>query len=599
MTKRINAVSFVLRFAKGIRLPYMGSMLCIVAAAMFSFTNPLIIRFCIDSVLGSKASSMPFGLPAPHASFVVYLRSHFWLAGLAVIVVAILGHSFTYLRGRLSARVGEELARRIREALFEHIQLLPYAWHSKIQTGDIIQRCTSDVDTLRRFISLQFVQLGRGLFMVCLIIPVMYTLDKTMTLYANIAVPVVFAYAYVFFRKISRMFKAQDEAEGYMTTILEESISGFRVVKAFSREDYENKRFGNAALDYRDKSRKLITVLSWYWASSDQLCMMQIALVLVMGAIRTVAGQMTLGTTMAFVSYSGMLIWPIREMGRILTDMGRARVSANRLREIMDTPQEEMKGLIPPAHAKLKGCIEFKDLSFAYDEGSDILKDINLSIAPGETLVILGATGSGKSTLTNLIPRLFDYERGQILLDGIELHKYDRQFLRSQIGLVLQEPFLFARSLKDNIAFRSDLTLEQAIQASQDAAFHDTVLSFEAGYDTVIGERGITLSGGQRQRCAIARALVQNAPILILDDALSAVDTDTEEAILNNLKKRKGHATTIIITHRLSSVFLADRIVVLEHGRIAQLGTHSELISTPGVYQRIWNIQHQLEEEAI
>lgn len=594
----MNLLAFVFSYARGLKLKYLGAMLCIVAAALFSFMNPLIIRFCIDSVLGGRAVDMPLLLPNPGEGFIAFIRGHFWVAGLAVVLMASMAHGCTYLRGKLSAKVGEEFARRMREALFGHIQKLPYAWHSRIQTGDIIQRCTSDVDTLRRFISLQAVQLGRGLFMICLIIPVMLSLDTTMTLFANLAVPVVFTYAYIFFRKISKLFKAQDEAEGYMTTMLEESISGIRVVKAFAREDYEIERFGYAAKDYRDKSRKLITVLSWYWSSSDQLCMMQIALVLVVGSIRTINGLTSLGTTLAFVSYSNMLIWPIREMGRILTDMGRARVSATRLKEIIDTPQEDMRGITPGAGQKLKGAIDFKNLSFTYDQGSDILCDIDLSIAAGETIVILGATGAGKSTLTNLIPRLFDYDRGQIFIDGIELNKYDRQYLRGQIGLVLQEPFLFARALYDNIAFREGMTREQAIQASKDAAFHDAVSDFEYGYDTVIGERGITLSGGQRQRCAIARALIQDAPILILDDALSAVDTDTEEQILDNLKRRKGRATTIIITHRLSSVSLADRIVVLEHGKIVQIGTHSDLVKVPGVYQRIWNIQHQLEQEA-
>lgn len=595
----MKPISFVISFTKGLKTRYLIAMMCIIMAALFSFINPLIIRFCVDSVLGSKAPELPFMLPSPPASVVSFIRGNFWIAGLAVVIVAIMAHSFTYLRSRLSAQVGEEFARRLREKLFNHIQLLPYAWHSKIQTGDIIQRCTSDLDTVRRFISLQFVQLGRGIFMITLILPVMLALDTTMTLYANLAIPVIFLYAYIFFRKISKLFKAQDEAEGFMTTMLEESISGIRVVKAFAREDYEINRFEAAAKDYRDKSRKLITVLSWYWSSSDSLCMMQIALVLVFGTMRTISGQISMGTMLAFVSYTNMLVWPIREMGRILTDMGRAKVSVNRLKEILDTPVEDMKGMVPEPEHRFRGEIEFRNLSFAYTDGSPILKDVNLKIAPGETIVILGATGSGKSTLTNLIPRLFDYSQGKVLLDGIELSRYDRQYLRRQIAIVLQEPFLYARSLSGNIGItREGISPEEIAKAAKEAALEETIKDFEHGYDTVIGERGITLSGGQRQRCAIARALVMNAPILILDDALSAVDTETEEQILNNLQKRKGNATTIIITHRLSSLALADRIVVLEHGRIAQIGTHNELMKVPGVYQRIWNIQHQLEEEA-
>ncbi|MDY0151505.1 MAG: ABC transporter ATP-binding protein [Candidatus Cloacimonas sp.] len=594
----MKAFSFVFRFTKGLKTRYAIAIFCIVLAASFSFLNPLVIRFVIDSVLGGKAVSSPIAMLNFSATLAFYLRSNLWLAGLAILAIGVIGHGFTYLRSRISAQVAEEFARRLREALYDHIQRLPYAWHSKVQTGDIIQRCTSDVDTIRRFISLQFIQLGRGIFMVALILPIMLSMNPRLTLYSTIVIPFVFTYALVFFRQVRNRFKAQDEAEGFMTTTLEESISGIRVVKAFAREDYENERFGKAATDYRDKCRKLITVMAWYWASSDALCMLQIALVLIFGIGMVIRGQLTLGTMLAFSSYIGMLIWPIREMGRILTDMGRTQVSISRLREVLETPLEEMSGLVPENHLRLKGALEFKQLSFAYTDGSPILTDINLKIAPGETIVILGATGAGKSTLTNLIPRLFDYSQGQILVDGIELNLYNRQYIRSQIGIVLQEPFLYARSLADNIGIAApDHNRETVIHAAKEAALDSTISEFEHSYDTVIGERGVTLSGGQRQRCAIARALILDAPILILDDALSAVDTETEEIIQRNLLQRKGRSTTIIITHRLSSVALADRIVVLEHGRIAQIGTHNQLIGVEGVYARIWNIQHLLEQE--
>ena len=595
----MKSFTFVLGFAKGLKLRYTAAMLFIILAATFSFFNPLIIRFCIDTVLGGKAADMPFGLSAPGAGVVQYLRHNLWLAGLSIVVISVMAHGLTYMRSRFSAQAAEEFARRLRDRLYDHIQKLPYAWHSKVQTGDIIQRCTSDVDTVRRFIALQFVQLGRSIFMVLLILPIMLSMNVKMTFYSTLVVPIVFIYAYVFFKQVRRRFKAQDEAEGYLTTTLEESISGIRIVKAFAREEYEINRFEKAAMDYRDKSRGLVTLMAWYWASSDALCMLQIALVLLFGIRFTIGGEISLGTLLAFSSYIGMLIWPVREMGRILTDMGRAQVSIGRLQEILDTPVEDFNGDIPAPEHRLRGELEFRKLSFAYEGGTAILNNIELKINAGETIVILGATGAGKSTLTNLIPRLFDYSSGSILLDGKELNSYNRQYLRRQIGIVLQEPFLYARSLQENIGIALP-TAEQAdvVKAAEEADLAGTIKSFEHGYETVIGERGVTLSGGQRQRCAIARALILNAPILILDDALSAVDTETEETIIRNLARRKGKATTIIITHRLSSVALADRIVVLEHGRIAQIGKHEELVNVPGVYQRIWSIQHQLEEEA-
>jgi ATP-binding cassette subfamily B protein len=598
----MTALRFVLNFMHKQKLKYLLAIACIIAAACFSFITPLIIRFTVDSVLGGKPVSLPFGIGggAFLSAALPWLRSQLWLAALAIVAVSLLAHSFTFLRGKLSAQVSEEFARRLRDGLYDHIQRLPYAWHSKVQTGDIIQRCTSDVDTVRRFIGLQLVQLGRGVFMALLILPIMLSLNPRMTLISTVVVPFIFAYAYVFFRQVRKRFQAADEAEGFLTAVLEESLNGIRVVRAFAREDYEIGRFDHAADDYRAKCRKLISVLAWYWASSDALCLLQIAAVFIFGIGWTIKGQISLGTLLAFSTYIGMLLWPVREMGRILTDLGRALVSVKRLREIMDTPVEPMEGSFHlPAPARLKGRIEFQGLRFAYDEEHPILRSIDLAIEPGETVVLLGATGAGKSTLTNLIPRLFDDYQGRILIDGIDLASFNRQDLRRQIGIVLQEPFLYSRSIADNIGIAvAECPREKIEHAAREAALHDSIQEFDERYDTVIGERGITLSGGQRQRSAIARALVIDPAILILDDALSAVDSETEQEIQRNLLRRKGRATTIIITHRLTGVSYADRIVVLEHGRIAQMGSHEELLALPGPYQRIWNIQHQLELEA-
>jgi ATP-binding cassette subfamily B protein len=584
------------------KLKYLLAIVCIIFAACFSFITPLIVRFTVDSVLGGKPVSLPFGIEPGSSlpSIAETVRHNLWVAALAIILISVTGHLFTYLRGKLSAQVSEEFARRLRDGLYDHIQRLPYAWHSKVQTGDIIQRCTSDVETVRRFIGQQLVQLGRGIFMAVLILPVMLSLNVRMTVISTIVIPVIFVYAYVFFRQVRKRFQAADEAEGYMTTVLEESLNGIRVVRAFAREDFEIARFETAADDYRAKCRRLITILAWYWASSDLLCLLQIATVFIVGIGFTIRGQISLGTLLAFSTYIGMLLWPIREMGRILTDLGRALVSTKRLREIMETPVEEMAGRVSiPVGTRLKGAIGFHGVSFAYDPQQPILNHVDLDIKAGETIAILGSTGSGKSTLTNLIPRLFDGYEGKIILDGVELRDYDRQDLRRQIGIVLQEPFLYSRTLAENIGMAvPDCSITKIEHAAMNAALDECVREFPDGYDTVLGERGITLSGGQRQRAAIARALVRDPAILILDDALSAVDSETEQIIQRNLQLRKGRSTTIIITHRLTSVALADRVVVLEHGRIAQIGTHEELVKKPGAYQRVWNIQHLLEQEA-
>ncbi len=587
---------------KNLKLKYLLTVLCVILAAGFSFMTPLIIRFTVDSVIGGAPAELPFGLGAllTNSSIMPMVHKNIWLAGLAIVLISAIAHCFTFLRGKLSAEVSEEFARRLKNNLYDHIQKLPYSWHSKVQTGDIIQRCTSDVETIRRFLGSQLVQLGRGIFMIVLLVPIMLSMDARMTLVSMVVVPIIFIYAYVFFRQVKHRFLAADEAEGYLTTVLEESMSGIRIVRAFAREDYEISRFEAAANDYRDKCRRLITVLAYYWSSSDALCLIQIASVFIFGIGWTIKGEISLGTLLAFSTYVGMLLWPIREMGRILTDLGRALVSVGRLQEVLDTPVESLDtGLHLPAGTRLKGQIEFQNLSFAYDPEHPILQNINLRINPGETIAILGATGSGKSTLTNLIPRLFDDYKGKILVDGIDLSGINRQDLRRQIGIVLQEPFLYSRSIAENIGIAlPELDRAKVEKAAREAALHDSISELDEAYDTVIGERGITLSGGQRQRCAMARALILDPAILIFDDALSAVDSETEQIIQRNLLSRKGRATTIIITHRLTGVALADRIVVLEHGKIAQMGTHDELIAQDGAYQRIWSIQHQLELEA-
>jgi ATP-binding cassette subfamily B protein len=600
----MSAIKFVLSYMRGLKLKYLMAIASIALAAFFSFMTPLVMKLTVDSVLGGQKINLPWGLTNFLDQFdtVPFLVKNLWVAGVMIVFIGFIGHSFSYLRGKLSAQCAEEFARRLRNSLYDHIQKLPFAWHSKVQTGDIIQRCTSDIDTVKRFMGSQLVQLGRGVIMVILVIPIMLSLSVKMTLVSIIVIPLIFAYAVIFFRQVRRRFTAADESEGYMTTVLEESLNGIRVVRAFARQDYEIQRFEDAADDYREKCRKLITVLAYYWASSDILCLIQISGVLIFGIYQTINGNISLGTLLAFTTYVGMLLWPIREMGRILTDMGRAQVSIGRLREILDTPQEKLDGYFDlPEDYRVRGKIDFLNVSFAYNEDEEpILRNIDLSIAPGETLAILGSTGAGKSTLVNLIPRLFEYSSGKIRIDGVELRKFDRQQIRRQIGIVLQEPFLYSRTISENIGLAAPGASREMIEkASQEAALHKSIMEFELQYDTVIGENGITLSGGQRQRSAIARALIADPPILILDDSLSAVDSETEREIQQNLLLRKGKATTIIITHRLTTVSIADRILVLEHGKIAQLGTHQELLHSEGPYQRIWNIQHQLESEAI
>lgn len=594
-------IYFIWEQFRGLRTKYILAIVCIALAAIFQFTSPLVIRATIDTILGGKPLQLPFGL----ADWIISLDGvnlvlkNIWIASILLFILTVCSNTFSYLKSRLAAQASESFARKLKGMLYDHIQRLPFIWHSKVQTGDIIQRCTSDVDTIRRFLGLQLVEVGRGLIIIIILIPIMLSLSPKLTLVSIIIVPFIFTYAYFFFKKVRKMFLQVDESEGYLTTVLEEAVSGVRVVRSFARQEFETERFDRAADDYRDKCYRLIRILAWYWATSDVMCLLQIAVILVFGASLVIKGQISLGTLVVFMTYGNSLLWPIREMGRVLTDMGRAIVSLGRIREILSTPEEQMEGKITlPDNYRLKGKIEFVDVSFRYSDNHDILRGINISINPGETVAIIGATGSGKSSLAHLIPRLFDINSGKILIDGVDLNKYDRQQLRRQIGFVMQEPYLYSRTLAENIAIvQPDIAVERIEQIAQDVALHNTVLEFEKGYNTLIGEKGITLSGGQRQRTAMARAMIANPAILILDDSLSSVDSETEHEIQRNLIKRKGLSTTIIITHRLTSVAIADRVIVLEHGQIAQAGKHTDLINAEGPYKRIWSIQNALEKE--
>ncbi|HNX01720.1 MAG TPA: ABC transporter ATP-binding protein, partial [Candidatus Cloacimonadota bacterium] len=586
---------------KGSRTLYIFAIASVGIATFFSFMSPFVLRTTIDSVIGKK----PLGLPmwASHLirgqEGVEWVSHHLWMAGLMLVLISACASLFQYMKGRFSAQASERFVRVLRERLYDHLQRLPFSYHAKAETGDLVQRCTSDVDTIRRFLAVQLVEVGRAVFMLTLSIPIMLYLNVRMTLMSMTIIPVIFAFAVMFFVKVKAAFKIADEAEGSLTTVLQEAVSGIRVVRAFARQDYELDKFEMKNEDMRNKIYWLIKLLAWYWGVSDFLCMTQIGIVLLIGAFYAIGGQITLGTLIVFTTYEGMMLWPIRQMGRVLTDMGKAMVSLNRVNEILSQPLEEVEGTTTlEENHKFNGELEFRKLSFGYSDEHLILKDVNFHAKAGQTIAILGATGSGKSTLVNLIPRLYDYHFGSILLDGIELNTIDRHLLRKQVGIVLQEPYLYSKTVKENISMANSEAADETIyDVASVASVHDAILAFDQGYETPVGEKGVTLSGGQKQRVAIARAILQDAAILIFDDSLSAVDTETDRKIQAGLKARKGKATTFIISHRLTTLSQADQILVLEKGTIVESGTHEELLAYGGVYQRIWNLQNNLDEE--
>ena len=513
---------------------------------------------------------------------------------MCLIVLTVIRGVFLFLRGKLASRAAENIAKNIRVRLYDHIQNLPYGYHVNSESGDLIQRCTSDVDTIRRFFAVQLVDIGRAVFIVTFALIMMLSLNKKMTVIAMIIVPFIFIFSYVFFKKIKHNFEKADTQEGVLTSVLQENLSGVRVVKAFGRQNFEIEKYEKQNRKYRDLNFNLIKLLSNYWSISDLLCMSQIGLVLIAGIYYANKGEISLGTLVVFNTYEGMLLWPVRQLGRILSDMGKMTVSLKRITSILETPveQEYGKALKPD----IKGEVTFENVSFKYEKDTKILENLSFSVKKGETIAIVGPTGSGKSSLVHLLLRLYDYDSGAIKIDGIELKDIERKWIRNNIGIVLQEPFLYARTIKENIMIaKLDSSDSEIESAATSAAVHEVISSFEKGYDTVVGEKGVTLSGGQRQRVAIARTLIKNMPILIFDDSLSAVDAETDRVIREELKKKSTDNTTFIISHRISTVMDADKIIVLNQGEIESMGTHKDLISKDGIYKRIWDIQNSLD----
>lgn len=588
----------LIHFTKGFGLIYVLGIISVIISQGITILNPLVLKTTIDSIIGERAvDSFTVSKIINFLGGRDELRGKLWKIGLIIICIALFRGVFLFLKNTLSSKAAEGIAENIKNRLYDHIQKLPYEYHTKVDTGDLIQRCTSDVDTVRRFLAIQLMEVIGSLFMLMFTLVIMFNLSTKMAMVSISVLPITFSFAIIFFKKVRKDFQASDEAEASLSTVLQENLTGIRVVKAFSRQKYEVENFDKKNKEHRDLTYRLIRNLSIYWAFSDFVSFFQIGLVLIVGSYFTVTGSITLGTLIAFTTYVNMLVWPVRQMGRTLTDMGKAFVSIGRIDDILKQPIE----ILSPTGREpiIYGGIDFENIYFAYDEGKYVLKDISFSINPGETIAFIGPTGSGKSSLVHLLPRLYEYNQGSIKIDGIELNTIDKYWIRKNIGLVLQEPFLYAKTIKENIKLADpNLSDIKVYEAAKTASIHEDIIEFENKYETLVGERGVSLSGGQKQRMAIARTIIKNCPIVIFDDSLSAVDTATDIEIRSALTARKDKATTIIISHRISTVSEADMIYVIDKGRIIQKGKHRELINKEGLYKKVYEIQSSYENRS-
>ncbi len=595
-----KSLRFLSNLVKKNKWSYIIAMICTVFTVIIGFLTPLLFAETIDTVLGGNPTTLPAFIAGPIKAVISrdYLLNHLWLIGLVLILLNVINGVFSYFKGRTTAVASESIAFDLRETLYSHLQHLPFSYHVKAVTGDLLQRCTSDVETVRRFLSGQLIEVVNTILMVVICISILLSKSVKITLLSVILVPALFIFAFLFFRKVTIHFKLADESEGDLSAVLQENLTGVRVVRAFGQQQREIEKLDKVSKVYKNRVYKVIHLLSIYWSSGDAICILQSLITLLVCVYFAIQGEISVGTMIVFTSYIGMLLHPIRQLGRILSDAGKAVVSMDRIRDILEQPEEA-----PEPNAKkpdLNGDIVFDHVTFSYDDGREILKDVSFRIKAGKTVAILGSTGSGKSTLVHLMQRLFPVTQGKITISGVPIEEIDRKYLRSRIGLILQEPFLYSKTIEENLGIAVRENDHMAIEnAARIAGAKGFIEDSEMGYETLVGEKGVTLSGGQKQRIAIARTLMKPNDVLVFDDSLSAVDTQTDAQIRTALKDKQQGVTTLIISHRITTLQEADYILVLEGGRLTQQGNHQELISVPGLYQRINHIQTDLEQELL
>jgi ATP-binding cassette subfamily B protein len=570
------------RMMTGFRLIYLWATLSLGVATLARTGSLLLLGYLVDNVLldEAKMGLLPF-------------------VALGFVLLALVQGAFTFVSGRFAAQTAEGITLRLRNYLFDHIQRLSFTYHDHTSTGELIQRSTSDVDAMRRFFADQAIGVGRIVLLFVVNFAALVYLNWQLALLSVVVVPLVVLTSVLFFRRISQAYEAFQEQDAVLSTTLQENLTGVRVVKAFARQEYERNKFEGDNWEKFLRGRRLLIMHSLFWPISDIICGFQMLGGFMAGALMAINGTITVGDYLAYAGLVIWLIWPMRNLGRLIVQMSTGLVSFGRVEKVIKENREPLtEGAYSPPE-RVQGDVVFQDVGFRYDKESSALKNISFHCKPGQAVALLGSTGSGKTTLVNLLPRFYEYTSGSLTLDGVELHDYPRHYLRQQIGIVEQEPFLFSRTIRENITYGVDRRVDDAeVEASaRAAAIHDTILTFPEGYNTLVGEKGVTLSGGQKQRVAIARTLLRDPSILILDDSTSSVDTETEAEIRAALDHLMVGRTTFIIAHRIQSVMNADLILVLDQGGIVQRGKHEELMAEEGIYRRIYDMQARIEVE--
>jgi ATP-binding cassette subfamily B protein len=572
------------RLLKSLR-PYLWQvvllMVCLLVVTATSLVTPGIIRFVIDFGLSERGGAAAMAQ-----------------AGLIIVGVGLARSIFNFGKRYLGEWLVNRTGYDLRNALYDKIQRLPFGFHDHTQTGQLMSRCTEDVSSLSRFVGQGAVDLLNVALLLAGILVLLFRESLTLTLIGLGPLALLTGVTLKLGRTVGPLFLKVDQALGDVSAAVQENLTGVQVVRAFAREELEKAKFAGANRKLYDARVTIVGTWGFYMPTMMILIMLSTVLILWFGGRMVMAGQLTIGEVVAFNAYLLLLAAPVGQLGFIVTSVGEAIAGGQRIFEILDLPEEIASPPHPVPLPALTGRVTFENVSFSYRGERRALHHVAFEAQPNQIIALIGPTGSGKSSLVNLIPRFYDATAGRVRVDGYDVKAVDLKALRSQIGIVLQTSLLFSTTIRENIAYgRVEASEEEIVAAAKAARAHDFILSFPKGYDTVVGERGVTLSGGQRQRVAIARALLMNPRILILDDATSSVDTQTEYLIQQALDELMKGRTTFVIAQRLSTVKRADLILVLQDGRIVQRGKHHELVEQPGLYQEIYNLQLKDQEQ--
>lgn len=572
------------------------AFIAVIGESVTDLLEPWPLKIVFDYVFGSKR--MTGWLVGPVSWIGTDKVAILNFAVLAVLVIAVFGALSSYCEKYLTTSVGQWVMHDLRRVLYSHIQRLSLSFHDQKRTGDLISRVTSDIDAVQNLISSVLLGLLVNVLTLVGMTVVMFYLNWEFTLIALTVAPGLFLVVYYYTHRIKKASRALRLKEGQVVNVLEEVLSSIRVVKAFAREDYEQKRFEKesrasveAALQARSVKAKLPPLVEIIVACGT-------CLVLWYGARLVLKGALTPGELLVFLLYLGKMYKPMRELSKMTDTISKAQVGWERIREVLEN-EMQVRDLPRAKRAPLfKGRIEFDHVDFSYEGGRSVLRDINFDIKPGQLAALVGPTGAGKTTIVSLLPRFYDLTSGQIRIDGADVRQFKIKSLRQQISFVLQETLLFRATVAQNIAYgKPEATTEEIIRAAKAANAHEFIEEMPDGYDTMIGERGVTLSGGQRQRLTIARAIIRHSPILILDEPSAGLDAESEQLVFDALGNLMEGKTSIVIAHRLATVRRADVIFVIEDGRVAEQGTHAELLETGGLYARLYELQFKTEED--